>query len=449
MSPDLAPYLTVAWVAAVLVGFPALPPRRAVLVAALSGVLLLPEAVRGVVELGPVKFHKYHAIPYAALLGALVYDSGRLFAVTPRWYDLPAVAWCLAPLPSVLTNDPPPDGSAPLRDALSQTWGQVVLYGFPYLLGRVYFTTPAAVRDLAVGVVIAAAAYTPLCLWEVRMSPTLHATVYGYAQHSFAQVVRFDGYRPMVFMSHGLALGLFVTVGALLAVWLRRPARLPAYLPLVLVPTAVLVKSTGALALGAAGGGLLWLSRATGRRWLVLAVVAVPPAYVVARTTGAWTGEDLVEVVDEYVGGDRAESLAFRLKNENLLVAKALQRPYFGWGGWGRARVYNDDLQDTTVTDGLWIIALGDRGVVGLVALGLSLLLPVARFAVRSDPARWHSPALAPAAGCAVVLLLWTVDCLPNAMLNPVYLLMAGGLAGFDPPPADRPSPAPAGQPPG
>ncbi|MBX9627201.1 MAG: hypothetical protein K2X82_25585 [Gemmataceae bacterium] len=440
MPPDLAPYVIVAWVVGVLAAFPSLPPRRAVLVTVLSGVLFLPEAVRGSIELGPVKLHKHHAIPYAALLAALLYDSGRLFAVAPRWFDLPTVVWCLVPLPSVLTNDPPPDGSPPLRDALSQAWGQVVTYGFPYLLGRAYFADRAALRDLAVGLVVAGAVYAPLCLWEARMSPNLHATVYGYGQHDFVQTIRFDGYRPMVFMQHGLAVGLFMAVAALAAVWLRRPAGLPGYLPWVLVPTAVLVKSTGAVALGVAGGAVLWLSRSTGSRWWLLALAAVPPAYVGARVTGVWSGDGLVEVVTESVGVDRAQSLAFRLKNEDLLVDKALRRPYFGWGGWGRNKVFDDGGRDQAITDGLWIIVFGDRGVVGLAALGAVLLAPAVRFAVRSDPRQWHTPALAPAAVCAVVVLLWTVDCLPNAMLNPVYLLMAAGLTGFDPAAADRPA---------
>ena len=54
--------------------------------------------------------------------------------------------------------------------------------------------------------------YVPLCLFEVRMSPQLHNMVYGFAQHSFGQTVRGGGWRPMVFMQHGLAVGLFMSV---------------------------------------------------------------------------------------------------------------------------------------------------------------------------------------------------------------------------------------------
>src|SRR5204863_66271 len=54
--------------------------------------------------------------------------------------------------------------------------------------------------------------YSVLILWEVRMSPQLHATVYGASprQADFAQAIRWGGYRPIVFMPHGLAVALFI-----------------------------------------------------------------------------------------------------------------------------------------------------------------------------------------------------------------------------------------------
>lgn len=443
---ELTPYLVVGWVVVMVGAFPSFRPRRGVLVTVLLGMLFLPE-LREEFALGPFHFGKYHAISYAALLGALLFDSEHLLAGRPRLIDVPMILWCLCPIPSVLTNDPPPDGSAALRDALAQTWGQIVTFGVPYLLGRVYFSDREGVRDLALGVVVAAAVYVPLCLFEARMSPQLHRMVYGYSQHSFAQTIRFGGYRPMVFLPHGLALGLFMTSAALIAAWMWWTGALTAetspehpdgkrrgYLPLALVPTAVLLKSAGALALGFVGGCVLWLGRATGwRGWLVL-LAAAPALYVSVRASGEWTGESVVAFVAENVEEDRARSLEFRLNNENLLVKKALDRPAFGWGGWGRNRVINEETgRDQTVTDGLWVIALGDRGLVGLLALGAALLLPVLRFAALHPAEAWSARAVAPAAALAVVLALWSIDSLMNAMVLPVYLLIAGALAGLSP----------------
>ena len=37
------------------------------------------------------------------------------------------------------------------------------------------------------------------------ISPQLHFMTYGFYQHEFTQVVRMGGYRPMVFLQHGIA----------------------------------------------------------------------------------------------------------------------------------------------------------------------------------------------------------------------------------------------------
>ncbi|QJW92703.1 O-antigen ligase domain-containing protein [Frigoriglobus tundricola] len=443
---DFTPILVVIWVVVMLGVFPSFTPHRGILFIVLGGTLFLPQ-LRAEIALGPLHFNKFHAISYAALFSALMYDSERVLSWRPQWFDTAALIWCLCPLPSVMTNDPPPDGSSSLRDAFAQTWGQIASYGIPYLLGRVYFTERAKLRDLALGVVLAAAVYAPLCLYEARMSPQLHARVFGYAQHDFAQTIRFGGYRPMVFLPHGLAVAMFMTSGTLIACWmwwsggLRSPVgeggevnkRLEV-LPFLLGPTTVMLKSTGALGLGLVGGAVLVLGRLTGLRVWLVALALLPPVYVAVRATGTWSGESLVTAVGENIEEDRARSLEFRFINEDLLVAKALERPLFGWGGWGRNRVYDEETGgDSSTTDGLWIIVLGDRGLVGLIALGGVLLIPVVRFAYLFPAATWSTRSVAPVAACAVVVALWTIDCLPNGMVLPIYVMMAGAISGADP----------------
>ena len=65
-----------------------------------------------------------------------------------------------------------------------------------------------------------------------------------------------------------------------------------------------------------------------------------------------------------------------RLKNEDLLSKKAFEQPWFGWGGWGRSRVFNDEGTDISITDGRWIIIFGQLGVIGLVGTYGTLLCP-------------------------------------------------------------------------
>ena len=66
---------------------------------------------------------------------------------------------------------------------------------------------------------------TGLCAtvpWEVRMSPQLHSSMYGFRPFRFDQAYRWGGYRPSVFMQHGIALGLFMASCTLVAFWLWR-----------------------------------------------------------------------------------------------------------------------------------------------------------------------------------------------------------------------------------
>lgn len=430
----LTPFIVVAWLVAMIGIFPFLRhPRRAVLFIVISGQLFLPEAIPNHISLGPLHFEKYHSISYAALVGALLFDSGRLFTVRPTVIDLAAIAWCLCPLASSLTNDPPPDGGTSLKDGLVQSWTQIVSYGMPYLLGRMYFTNRDAFRDLGLGIITGALIYVPFCLFELKMSPQLHAIVYGYYQHNFSQTLRLGGYRPMVFMSHGLTLSLFMMSGTLFAclMWrgkeLKGPLR---YSPWVLGLTFVLLKSTGALVLGLVGAIAFVTSRLTNSRWPMLLLVTVPLLYVTVRTSGVWTGESLVQLITENFDADRAKSLEFRLKNEDLLVSQALKRPWFGWGGWSRSRVFDEEGKDLTVTDGLWVITLGDRGIIGLLALGGVLLLPVVRTAFLFSPSK--SLQYGSITAAAYVLVLATIDSLPNVgIASPIYFMIAGGLAGL------------------
>src|SRR6185436_10008382 len=138
----------------------------------------------------------------------------------------------------------------------------------PYLMGRLYFATPDGLRSLAVGLFAAGVIYAPLCLWEIRMSPQLHAWFYGVHQHEWVQTLRGGGYRPMVFMHHGLMLGLWMTAASIVGIvlWRAEVVRkvlgvpLPIAVPMLLV-TTVFCKSFGSLALLCLGVAVLWSVR--------------------------------------------------------------------------------------------------------------------------------------------------------------------------------------------
>ena len=99
----------------------------------------------------------------------------------------------------------------PMVDRMDEIWPprkmSAAIAIVPFLLGmRVLGTVEAQAEFLRV-LVVAACAYALLALFEVRMSPQLSNWVYGFFPHSFAQHIRSGGFRPVVFLPHGLWLG--------------------------------------------------------------------------------------------------------------------------------------------------------------------------------------------------------------------------------------------------
>jgi hypothetical protein len=155
----------------------------------------------------------------------------------------------------------------------------------------------------------------------------------------------------------------------------------------------------------------------------------VPLLYVPIRTAGLNDGTQLVHWATSAFGTDRGQSLAFRFQNEALLVERALEAPWFGWGGWGREKARDAYGQEQTIVDGLWIITLGKHGFVGLVTLLGAFLLTPAVAAFRFARPGWRYAAVAPTVGVALLLMLYMIDCMLNAMVNPLYPLCLGALA--------------------
>ncbi|CAB5115672.1 hypothetical protein D3OALGB2SA_2667 [Olavius algarvensis associated proteobacterium Delta 3] len=86
-----------------------------------------------------------------------------------------------------------------------------------------------------------------------------------------------------------------------------------------------------------------------------------------------------------------------------------------------------------SITDSFWIIVFGKNGLVGLVSVGFVLLLPILVLTKRLSAAEWSLPDNAPAAALSMVLLGFTIDCLVNAMMSPLYFVIAGGLISYRP----------------
>ncbi|MBI5071119.1 MAG: hypothetical protein HZB56_23115 [Deltaproteobacteria bacterium] len=417
----------IAFCAAAAGCFLALGPRRGMVVALLGGTLFVPvfEASAGV----PLLRTKAMFVAGVVLILSLVLDARRWIRFRPSLLDLPVLVLCAAPYLAATAND------LGAYEAWSAVFAATLVFGGPYLLGRVYLGHRRGLAELAVALVGAGLVYVPLCLWEIRMSPQLHRLAYGYSPTAmFAQNMRFGGFRPVVFMNHGLMVALFMASATLVAYWLWRTAarRKVAGIPLgaawaVLGVTTLLCKSTGAAALLLVGIAVLEGTRLLRLPVLVLLLAAVPPVYCAARLAG-WAGDGLVAAAANSVAAERAQSVGYRFVHETALVEKAMERPWLGWGRWGRSRIHDPSGRDVSVTDSMWIIALGETGLVGLLSLGLVLGLPVLLL-LRAAPARhWAEPRVASAAALAAVALIGMVDDLLNTMATPAVLVIAGAL---------------------
>ena len=437
----------VAYVALVLlvplsaVLFAALRPPLAVATVFLIAWLLLPEGVAfDAPAIPPLDKHSIAAI--CALCGSLITAWPSLYrARVGRGIDWFAVLLLIGLVGTSATNGDPlifmskylP--GVTFYDAMAQAFRLSLTVIVPFVLGRALYRTTNDLTLLMGVVTVAAVLYLPLVAFELRFSPQLHRMVYGFHQHEFAQTIRGDGYRPMVFMHHGLALAMFLLTATLFGIALAR-ARQP--LPFALPPalaagvlgvSLVLCKSLGALiyALVVLPVLILGSSRLHARVAVLLAALVV--VYPALRVADAFPTTALVDLAAARVNQDRASSLAFRFYNEDQLVEKALDRKLFGWGSFGRNRIYDDWGTDISVTDGHWIIALGAGGVVGLVGTFGLLLWPIvqARRRLADEPLATRRLLIGV---LAVTVAINAVDLLPNGLYSGFPLLLAGALAG-------------------
>ncbi len=425
------------WIPVVLMLFWLLPARRAMLAGSISAWLLLPPT--GIDLPGLPVFDKAAAATVGILLATVIFEPNRLTSFRLRWFDLPIILWCLCPLWSSISND------LGLYDGLTSVFRQMIVWFLPYLIGRLYLTDFSGLRDLALGMVIGGVCLIPLCLFEMRMSPLLLPMVYGMRGY---EGLRYGGYRPHIFFATGLELGLWMNAVTLVAIWLwatgqlKRLWGLPgSAIAAMLLITAILCRCTGATMLLFAGLGSLWICWRTKTKWVMWALLSVAPIYYGLRITDLWSGRDAVAVARAVFGDGPAWSLEFRLINEDFFIAKTLQRPIFGWGGWGRSFIYDENGTALNIIDQLTIIAFSSNGYVGLITLSAVLLLPPALFLRRFAVMQWTRADLAPAVAIGVVLNLYLLDCMLNGMLNVIYLIAAGGLLNVV---AARPRPRPA-----
>ena len=319
-----------------------------------------------------------------------------------------------------------------MYDAISSSMRHYILI-MPFLIGYRFLGSEQGNRTFLQIILIAGLSYSLFMLVELRLSPQMHKWVYGYFQHSWIQMLRDGGYRPIVFLNHALWVAFFAmtTVAAAAILWraagkgANRSNHLMAmgYMLVVLV----MCKSLGSMMFASLLVPLI-LFVSPQMQVRIAAVLAL-----VAMLYPALRGADLAPVQSivnfaASIEEERASSLQFRLNNEDILLERANQKPFFGWGGRGRNLVYDDRGEKITIIDGYWTIVIGQHGWFGYIAqfglLGMPILILFWRMR------RGLSPGPVPA-GLALLLAANMIELLPNATLMPWTWMLAGAVLGF------------------
>ena len=297
----------------------------------------------------------------------------------------------------------------------------------PFILGLQLIRTREDQIKVFSVLLVAGLYYSLLALIEIRLSPQLHNWIYGFFPHTWGQQVRYGGFRPVVFLGHGLWVSIFLTMVLGAAIILSK-LKLTitrfsnSHIIVYLIVVLVLSKGFGSMILGAI---LLFClkflaDKVSLKIALLIAISAM--TYPLMSVLGIFPHEPLVELIS-MVDTRQAGSLKFRFDQESWLLDRAMEKPWFGWGVWGRNRLID------SVIDGYWIGLMGMYGVVGFMSIfGLmfvSVWKAIMTFSLISDQME-KALLVGHALMCALVML----DQIPNHSENPLFWLLFGGLIG-------------------
>lgn len=311
-------------------------------------------------------------------------------------------------------------------DALSDIVKWVLAF-LPFFFATKYLSSPKAHRILLTALTLAALGYSVLILVELRFSPQLHRWIYGYHQHSFAQHIR-SGYRPMVFLQHGLWVGFFIFMALIssAAMWKITQESKWRLRTIWIFLILLLSQNVGALMIGAVMLAVFFWFSSRGQKWFI-AIVSVSVLFFPALRQSQVVPSDQIVATIEAVSPARAQSLEFRLDNEDQLLDRVWEKKWTGWGGWARDRVYNERGRDLTVSEGRWIQTLGQQGWIGYLGLFGLLILPLITLALsrRIQNIPLETMALALIASGNLIYMI------PNSTMTPIGLMVFGAVAGF------------------
>ena len=440
VSPNILAYFMITiWPVVAYVLYLRLDPARALIWTILAGYLILPPLT--VYNLPVVPDFDKTSIPNLSALALAVFMLGDRVSLVPQGLVGRGlmVLFVLSPFATVLTNGDPIeifDGDVQgmrIYDSVAAVSNQLIRI-LPFFLARRYLADAGAMRALCVALVAAGFAYSVPMLIETQLSPQMNVWIYGFFQHDFLQTIRAGGFRPVVFLQHGLWVAFFTLMCLMASVLLLREgpaARRPYWLLAVGYMALLLLacKSFGPIIYALALLPVLLFAPRRAQVLLALLLALIVVIYPLLR--GAHLVPlDAILAYAESISPARAESLAYRIGNEEQLLDHAAKRPWFGWGGYGRNLILDPVTgRILTIPDGEWIITLGIYGWFGYIAEFGLVALPLVWLGREALPNRGAQISLH-AAGIALILAANLLDLLPNGTLVSLTWLMAGALLG-------------------
>lgn len=413
---------------------------KAAAIVLVAGPLMLPELVEfDLPGLPPMDKHQISAlIVFFAVIFGRKDETGRASSVLIPFVILLIVVGAAGTYwtnRDDLTVSPvSTKGGLSIADGIQMTTNGLLFVLLPFWLGTKLFNTRERVIQLAKVMLAFGLLYGLFMLVEIRMSPRMNIWIYGFHQHSWRQALRNDGYRPIVFMAHGLATTMYCVTSIFWGVTLtkmgeRLGTHQTRWLTIFLFGVLCLSNSFGSLIYAVCLTPILW--KAPPRLLSLLAsVLALFVLFIpLLRVTHALPLEELVLKLAEHKP-DRALSLGFRFDMEEMVLDKWIERPWFGYGGYGRGRVFDEEGHNITVLDSAWIIAVSKAGILGFSWLFLMLLAPIgkARKHIARVPDRAERVLFS---GLAIIVVVSAFDLLMNGLFTYFPLLLAGALYGY------------------
>ncbi|MEK6674853.1 MAG: O-antigen ligase family protein [Planctomycetota bacterium] len=408
------------WIPICVVLFACLSPAKALTLSYLGGWLFLPMLRIPIQRFWDID--KILTTNVGAILGTLLFASHTLRGYRVTFADVALFLFAGSAFASSVA------AGWGAYDGVSSFTHELFYYAVPFGLGRAILRDRPRLLEASRMIVFGAAVYALLALWEWRMSPQIHSTLYGMFQHRFLQTHRWGFFRPIVCFPHALSLGMFMCWASMLAIWLHRSGRLGSVMsvpPVILIglPLFALVASMSMSPWGLflVGVGLLFLWQRTRQRMWLWCPIVFAMIWMAGRYTGNSDGQWLTSLASQ-ISNDRAESLRYRIDAESVVLENAKKNPMFGFGR-GKHQTGQEESARRLASDGLWVIVLGRYGLVGVVLFYLWWCWPMVLARSASQELE-RDPALMVQ---LVAIAMESVNFLFNGVTNPLVVLMIGG----------------------